>query len=160
VQGVLLPDDGPTIFRFDPTSLSEVRLRLRPGNDVPTIAVAYTGRLLILQRRLYVGHTPIKYGRTVKVTNGRSESGNFLGRIVLGEQVGTSVALKNLTPGWYRSYLDPFVIAAKESPFFFAWRPGSYPYEVGYAWLTGDPQPTNQLSNGMMSVNLQMSGVV
>jgi hypothetical protein len=47
-----------------------------------------------------------------------------------------------------------------ERPFFFAWRPDAYPYEVGYCWLTNDPQPSNALPNGMMSVSLEMAGVV
>jgi hypothetical protein len=70
-----------------------------------------------------VAHTPIKYGRRTNVTNGMSESGNFLGRIVLGQMVETEVSLQNITPGWYRSYMDPFIEASRETPFFFAWRP-------------------------------------
>jgi hypothetical protein len=31
---------------------------------------------------------------------------------------------------------------------------------VGFAWLTNDPQPMNQRPNGMMQVELQLSGVV
>ena len=160
VTDVLLPDDSPVLFRFTSQSLASVRVRLQPGTEVPNAAVLYVGKLLALQRRLYVGHTPIKYGRSTMVTNGRSESGNFLGRVVLQETNGTSVALQNLTPSWYRTYFDPFVQDAKENPFFFAWRPQSYPYETGYAWLTNDPKPTNARPNGMMSVDLQMAGVV
>lgn len=160
VQEVMLPDDGPALFRWDPVSLAAVRLRLQQGDAPPEAAVLYVGKLLILQRRLYVGHTPIKYGRKTSVTNGMSESGNFLGRIVLGQSLETGVSLQNITPSWYRSNMEPFVSAAREAPFFFAWRPGSYPREVGYAWLNNDPQPVNQRPNGMMGVELQMSGVV
>jgi hypothetical protein len=56
--------------------------------------------------------------------------------------------------------MDPFIIAAKEIPFFFAWRPGSYPTEAGYVWLTDDPEPANQLANGMMQISLNVEGVV
>jgi hypothetical protein len=160
IAPVLLADDGPTLFRFPPQALVSIRLRLQPGAELPTIATIYTGKLLVLQRRIYVGHTPMPFGRTTKITNARSESGNFLGRIVLNQMTGTSVSLKNLTPSWYRTFMEPFLRQAQERPFFFAWRPQSYPHEVGYAWLTNDPQPTNQLANGMMSVDLQMNGVV
>jgi hypothetical protein len=95
-----------------------------------------------------------------KITNARSESGNFLGRIVINEMTETSVSMQNLTPDWYRSQLDPFIRASKETPFFFAWRPGDYPNEVGYAWITDDPQPSNQRSNGMMQIDFQMRGIV
>jgi hypothetical protein len=160
VQETVLPDDAPALFRWEPASLTALRLRMQPGLAPPEGAVLYAGKLLILQRRLYVGHTPIKYGRKTMVINGRSESGNFLGRIVLGQSLESEASLQNITPSWYREHMDPFVEAARERPFFFAWRPGTYPREVGYAWLIGDPQPVNQRPNGMMQIQLQMSGVV
>jgi len=159
VQEVLLPSDAPALFRFTPQALTDIRLSLGAGDDPAQIAVLYTGLLLALQRRIYVGHVPIPYGRSAKIANGRSEGGDFLGRIVLSEQVATAVDLKNITPAWYRSAMDPFILASKEAPFFFAWRPGDYPLEVGFAWMTNDPQPQNSRSNGMMQVGLEMTGI-
>jgi len=160
VQDVLLADDGPALFRLPEAAYTGLRIRLQPGNAAPRIAVLYVGELLVLQRRIYVGHTPITYGRQTKVINARSESGNFLGRIVTGQKTMTAVQMKNLTPDWYRANMEPFFLVAQETPFFFAWRPESYPNEVGYGWLTNDPQPKNQLPNGMMEIEFQMSGVV
>jgi hypothetical protein len=160
VGPVLLPNDSPALFRFAPQGLTSIRIRMQPGLAAPTIAALYAGKLLVLQRRIYVGHTPINYGRKAKITNARSESGNFLGRIVLNEQTETSVDLQNLTANWYRAQMEPFIRASKEAPFFFAWRPGDYPYEVGYCWMTNDPQPSNQRPNGMMQISLEMTGIV
>lgn len=162
VQETLLPNDAPAIFRFTPQSLTHVRISMGAGGsggDPAQIAVVYTGKLLPIQRRIYVGHTPINYGRSSKVVSGKSENGEFLGRIVISEQVATTVELQNLTPAWYRSVLDPFIQGSKETPFFFAWRPGDYPNEVGFAWMTNDPQPKNQRPNGMMNIDLQMTGI-
>lgn len=162
VQEVLLPNDAPAIFRFVPQSLTDVRIVLGAGGsggDPAEIAVAYVGKLLLLQRRIYVGHTPINYGRSAKIVSGKTEAGDFLGRIVISEETATAVELQNLTPAWYRSTLDPFVVASKEIPFFFAWRPGDYPNEVGFAWMMNDPQPKNQRPNGMMNIDFQMSGI-
>ena len=53
----------------------------------------------------------------------------------------------------------PFIVASKEVPFFFAWRPASYPRETGFAWMTNNPKPSNQRSNGMMQISLSMGGV-
>jgi hypothetical protein len=156
----MLAGDGPVIFRFTPQPASALRIRLQPGAGAPTLAVVYAGKLLVLQRRIYVGHTPMPLGRTTRIVSAKSESGNFLGRIVLSESTATSVQLQNLMPAWYRSEFDPFVAAAKESPFFFAWRPGDYPGEVGYAWLTGEPKPSNQRPNGMMQVTLELGGIL
>lgn len=160
IAPVILPNDGPALFRFPKLAYAGIRLRLQPGTAAPTVAVLYCGALLVLQRRLYVGHGPISLNRETMHATHRSVAGNFLGRIVLGRKTGTAVALQNLTPEWYRTYMAPFVRAAEEAPFFFAWRPSSYPNEIGYAWLTSDPAPTNQRTNGMMQVDLQLEGVV
>ena len=159
VQETIPSNDQPLILRFDPAAYAAVRIRLHPGTAAPTAAVLYVGKLLLLQRRIYSGHTPINFGRSSKVINARSENGSFLGRIVLNEVVKTSVSLQNLTPDWYRTYFDPFVTAAREVPFFWAWRPSDYPAECGFAWLTNDPTPTNQKPNGMMQVSFEMGGI-
>lgn len=156
---VLLPNDGPTLFRFELQSLYSIRIRMQAADVIPEIGVMYVGKLLVLQRRMYVGHSPITLNKVAKITNARSEDGNFLGRIVLNTMNQSGVSLQNLTPDWYRTYFDPFVDAAKEYPFFFAWRPGDYPMEVGYCWMTDDPTPENQRSNGMMQVNFKLNGV-
>lgn len=156
---VMPADDAPLLFRFTPTSPSQIRVRLAPTGTAPRAAVLYAGAALLLQRNIYVGHTPIHMGRSTNIQSGTSESGDFLGRVVLQESLSTGVSLQNLTPEWVRTYLLPFIRVAQERPFFFAWRPADYPLEVGYAWLTNDPQPSNQRPNGMMQVDLQMGGV-
>jgi hypothetical protein len=154
-------DDKPLVCRLArPTSLISVRVRIQPNGTAPEAAVLHVGLMLRMERNIYVGHTPITLGRRTRITNGRSESGNFLGRIKTGSTAQTSITLQNLSPAWYRRYFDPFVVAAEEGAFFFAWRPGDYPREVGYCWLTDDPIPVNQRANGMMNVNLVMGGLV
>jgi hypothetical protein len=54
----------------------------------------------------------------------------------------------------------PFLLAAQETPFFFAWRPTTYPTECGYCWLISDPTPSNSQANGMMAVSLDLEGVI
>lgn len=159
VGETLLADDAPVIFRYEAQSLTNIRLALGTGSAPAEIAVMYVGKLLVLQRRIYVGHVPIVFGRSASIVNGRSESGEFLGRIVTSEQLSTGVNLQNITPGWYRAEMDPFIVASKAAPFFFAWRPADYPLEVGFAWMTNDPQPQNQRANGMMQIQLEMAGI-
>lgn len=162
VQESLLANDAPAIFRFVPQGLTNIRLVLGEvpsGGDPAEIAVVYVGKLLVLQRRIYVDHTPINYGRSQRIVNGKSEAGDFLGRLVTAEQNDTAVTMLNLTPNWYRSYMDPFIEASKDTPFFFAWRPEDYPNEVGFCWMTNNPQPKNQRPNGMMQIDLAMTGI-
>lgn len=163
VEATFTPtDDTPLIFRWAPQICRQVLITLgEPDTTIKAkFAVVYTGKLLVSQRRVYVGHTPITMGRSYQVANNISENGNFLGRIITQEMVGTSVKISNLTPGWYRAAFDPFLKSVSAKPFFFAWRPVTYPTEVGYVWLTSDPTPVNARSNGMMDVELQFRGIL
>jgi len=152
-------NSGPIIMRFTPQAILSIRVRLQPGTAVPSAAVVFAGPLLVSQRRLYVGHSPISYSKKTKVVTGRSESGNFLGRIITNSFLQTTVDLDNLTADWFRTYLAPFIEAAREDPFFFAWRPLTYPNEVGYSWLMNDPTPHNQRANGMMKISLEIGSI-
>lgn len=159
VEEVMLPDDGPALFRCEAQSLSQIRIRLQSGSAPARAAVVYVGKLLVVERRVYAGHMAITDGIKVSVANGRSESGNFLGRIVLGESRETSVPLSLISPSWFRTYMRPFLKDGRDLPFFFAWRPETYPREVGYGWLTEDPAPTPDTTSHLLSFDLKVSGV-
>lgn len=160
VEEVMLPDDGPALFRFTSQSLSQVRIRLQSGSDIPRAAVVYCGKLLVLERKVYVGHTPMPHARKSSIVNGRSESGNFLGRIVLGSWRDSTVPLSLISPAWYRSYMDPFLAVAKDTPFFFGWRPQTYSREIGYGWLIDDPMPTPVGPSNLIAFDLKVGGIV
>lgn len=152
-------DDEPLLLKWVPVSGVSVRLKIVPNGALVYAAVMFLGLSLHLQRRIYVGHTPIKYGRRVQVVTGMSENGNFLGRVITGESRATTIELKNLTAVWYRDKLEKFIERYADRTFFWAWRPQSYPNEVGYCWVTGDPQPTNQKPNGMMEITIPIGGI-
>lgn len=162
VQEVLLADDGPVMFRFDPQSRANVSIRLDVGTVAPEAAVVYCGKLIVMERGLHVPgqHVPLDFGRDANVADGMSESGEFLGRIVLGSLSDSQADFQHLTPAWFRTYLDPFIEGSKEWPFFFAWAPSEYPYEVGYAWMLGNPKPSVDTVTRRVSVQLTMRGVV
>jgi len=58
-----------------------------------------------------------------------------------------------------RSDFDPFVRSARQYPFFFAWRPQTFPLEVGYVWVEEDIRPVNMGRNTFMQVGWEMQGV-
>lgn len=155
----VLNTDYVVMHEFDPVFASFFRLLITPGSEPPSIAVLYIGETLVLQRRIYVGHTPMPFGRKTTVSNGRSESGEFLGRVLRREFLESSADLKNITPQWYRQYMEPFIKSARTQPFFFAWRPQSYPGEVCYAWLSDDARMSNQLPNGFVQCSFSMQGI-
>lgn len=160
---VVLPDDTPVLWRFTPQALADgPRIRLQTGISAARAAVVYVGKLLIMEKRIYSGHTAFPHARRANISNGMSESGNFIGRIVLGAWRETTASFKLITPAWYRANMDAFFKGAKQVPFFFAWRPSTYPAELGYGWLLDDPMPTPQdaSSNNLIAFDLHMGGVV
>lgn len=159
VQAFVPSNNRPLIFRFARAEYSAIRLRIQSATADPSIAVMYIGAILTLERKVYVGHTPAALARQVNAVNAMSESGNFLGRIVLSEMNGSQVSMSNLTPAWVRASLDPFFLSAQEEPFFFAWRPHDYPDDVSFAWMTDSPQPSNQSPNGMMSASFSFTAI-
>jgi hypothetical protein len=158
-----LTNDGPLIMMFTASSTyTGLRIKIASGgSDVPQAAVVYVGQALILQRKLYVGHSPITMSREVNAVASMSESGEFLGRTILGQHSASEISLQNLTADWVRTYLDPFLQSALDAPFFFAWRPSNYPLETAFAWVPGGsfPVPENQRSNGMMSISIPVMGI-
>lgn len=162
VEPFTVANDSPILLVFEEhLDINLISVVLEPlGEIAAELAVMYLGKMLRAERKIYVGHTPITMGRRLTVANGRSTSGNFLGRVVLSRKTQTAIELKNLTPSWYRSFFDPFLKAAEELPFFFAWRPDTYPLEVGFCWIPNDATPQNTMSNGMMSVSFEVEGIV
>lgn len=152
-------DNYPIILRFEKTPGSQLRIRLVGSSIAPRVSVLFVGLSLRLPRNIYVGHTPINYARETSVTNGRNEAGDFLGRIVTRRRKGNDISLMNIPPDWFRTEFEPFMTHAEEFPFFFAWRPGDYPFEVGFAWTTGDPASSNQSPNGMMQFSMGMGAI-
>lgn len=159
VEPVMPADDSPLMFRFVAQSLAQIRIKLPTGSAKARAAVVFVGKLLDLERKIYVGHTPFHYGRRSTVANGMSESGNFLGRIVLGEWRETTVPLSLISPAWYRANMDPFLKRWNEITFFFAWRPSTYPREVGYGWFTDDPKPAPAGPSNLIALDWALSGI-
>lgn len=156
---VLPADDVPIVLEFHSTFARYWRATFSSGSAPPAVGVIYLGTKLQLQRHIYVGHSPITLSRKSIVSNGRSESGQFLGRVLRSETLSSAVAMRNITPAWYRANIPAFQRAAQVNPFFFAWRPGTYPNEVGYAWMTNDISVSNAKSNGMMQFAFSMDAI-
>ena len=163
VQGQILPNDSPVIFRFTPQILTGVRLRIQPGaSNVHRAAVVYVGKLLLMERgvKIDVDHVPLPYGRKAKIATGFSESGNYMGRIVTQESRESKANFAHITPTWYRAKLDPFIAASKQQPFFWAWNPSEYPLETGYCWMVNEPVPATSPVTRRVSIDLEMRGVI
>lgn len=158
-------DDEPLLFQFTPTSFVTLRIKLDvPASVVPRAAVVYAGPMLAAERGFDVGSdfTPPHFARRTESVNGMSHAGDFLGRIITSQSIENStLTWRHFTPAWYREEFDPFVAAAQtDTPFFIAWSPEDYPYEVAYAWLLDDPYPQVSPITGRMAVSLKLGAIV
>ena len=160
VPAQAISDNQAILFLQGVASPASVEIVIEGATDAPSIAVLYVGKSTRLQRGIYVGHTPINYGRQRTSVNGVSENGQYLGEVVVRETNMSKVSLKNLTAEWYRETLDPYFALKPRPPAFWAWRPSGYPAEVGYAWVEGDPSMSNQLANGMVEASWTFKGIV
>lgn len=157
------PDDGPLLFQFTPQSLQDVVIKLGSGSAEARMAVVYIGKLLIMPRSLIIDSDfpAPKFARKTSVVHGRAESGDYLGRVVLGQHTEWQHSYAHLDPEWYRDDFDPFIREAlDDTPFFYAWSPDDYPYEVAYSWLIEDPVPLTNPVTGRKAVSIKCGGIV
>jgi hypothetical protein len=153
-----LNDDSPIMFIFNTLTRTKYRVRLT-GSTTPRIGVIYMGVTLDMMRGIYGGHSPITLSRMTETRPVKSEGGQFLGRSIIRKGSFGSWSWNHLTPGWYRLNFDPFVEHARIKPFFIAWRPGSYPNEIGYCWTNDDIKPSNMGLVDLMEVSFSAEGL-
>ncbi|QSM00608.1 discoidin domain-containing protein [Oceanospirillum phage vB_OliS_GJ44] len=144
-------NDSVVLLLTSPINKRYWRL-LVSGASGMSVGVIMIGKALAVQRSINAGHSPITLSRTTVVRPAVSERGQWLGRNVIRSGLSTNIALNNLYADWYRANFDDFVEAARTEPFFFAWRPETYPDEVAFCWTTDDIAPQN-VGHDRMSVS-------
>lgn len=154
-----LPKDNRPVMLLYPTITARWWRFTLVGSTIPRIGVIYIGQSLQMQRAIYGGHAPLTLNRSTTIYNQMSEAGQFTARSITRQGNGTSFAWKYLRAAWYREFFDPFVLAARRTPFFIAWRPDKFPDEVGYVWTSSDINPSNMGVKDYMEVSMSVSGV-
>jgi hypothetical protein len=118
------------------------RLNITPATGVkPRIGVIYLGEMLTLQRKIGVGHKPAVFNRKSEFYTGEA-GGVFQGRVLESQAHEFEIPQNQVTTGYLYSVLKEWLDVAINRPFFFAWRPMSFPNEVCFSWLESDPSVT------------------
>ena len=162
VQDGMFADDEPLLFRFVSANYISLKLVLTSAyhdTDPTYISVLHAGKLLVCERGTHTDHVPINHARKTQNFIGMSENGRFLGKIVLASKVETTFALKFLRRTWFQDEMRPFLLSAETTPFFFAWKPQQFPDDVGYCWLTENPQPSVHFDTRRIELTLIMGGI-
>jgi hypothetical protein len=153
-------DDAPLLFLDASRQARKVRLTVKGvGGAVPRIASVYAGEILAMPRAIYGGHAPLTLSRVTALSNTMSRGGQFLGQEIRRHGVQGSASFRHLTAAWYRANFDPFVKAARNYPYFFGWRPETFPLESAYVWTTEDIQPQNMGLRDFLQVSVPMIGI-
>jgi hypothetical protein len=141
-------------------AVSARRVRVTVTRTVaPALGVVYCGPVLALERASRGGSKPAPLNRKTGYSNEFSAAGNILGRVINRQGNETQVSLSNLTDAWYRANFDPFVQAARTSPFFYLWNPRDYPQDCIYGVASDDIAPTLQGGRKLMDVSFDIEGL-
>lgn len=151
-------DQVSAMLSFSDVTAMRVQFTIIRSTAV-NVAVAWAGPVLILQRPTRGGVSPANLSRSTSYSNEFSAAGNILGRVINRQGLTTKVDLRNLTDDWYRSSFDPFVQAARTTPFFYLWNPRDYPLDCIYGVCSDDIKPTLQGGREMMEVSFDIEGL-
>lgn len=162
-------DDSAIVDYFDQSSANYFRLQLNCGATAPVIGHMKLGAALILQHPMYVGHEPETLSRYCRDIANVSDTGQYLGTVIVRRWQEGMVKQQNTEASWVRTYLTQFIQhvaidrpddGTPQGPFFFAWRPAVYPLECIYGWAKpGSIKPQNQSPNGDMEYDFKITGI-
>lgn len=164
-QETVTPTDNKAIMvTFSAANVTKVRITIErvsgaTDSSMPAIGHWAAGPVMTMERGMYGNHSPITLSRTTQKVVNETEGGQFSGNSIVREGVQTNYEWKNLTPAWYRSTFDPFVVNARDKAFFIKWFPTTYPLEVGFVWAITDIKPSNSgVGAGLMDVSMEVKG--
>ena len=147
-------DDRAIMVFFAERSVGEIRISTNQASV--QLSNISAGIALQMERPLYGGHTPITMAQQTEYQSRKTETANFVSRNIIRKGLSNSFQYKNISADWARSQFMPFKLAARETPFFIAWRPDEYPAECAYAWTTGDINLVNQGVRDLMDIEMQV----
>lgn len=144
--------DAPLMAIFQSDFYIQVRITLTPTDVFPQAAVMYIGPMLRMMLEIPPGYQLGTDARDIEIASGISESGEFLGDIIIGQTLDAPVEFKLLDPLWYRAQMRPFLFA--RVPFFFAWAPLIFPDEVLFGKFNGNTKPVVNQVTGEIDISL------
>ncbi|MEZ5781153.1 MAG: hypothetical protein R3D70_05830 [Rhizobiaceae bacterium] len=154
------PDDNsPRVITFNAQTSDKWRVVIT-CTGVFSIAVLSFGEALAVERGMYMGWTPPKYGRETEIIDSTSDGGEFLGRSIIAHGVKTTLEINKASEAWMEANWLGFVTVAEARPFFFLPDKARRPDDAVFAFTDGAiPTPT-VTAVGFMSVSIPIRGMV
>ena len=116
----MIVNTDPIFVLFDVITPTLVYIQLQSDTDFNfEVGIINVGKSVFLPRNIYVGHTPITYGRRTTKQIATSDSGSYLGQRLTKISKSSSVTMDNIRPLFYRDYLFRFFhLPSETKPFF------------------------------------------
>jgi len=106
--------------------------------DYIEIGAIFIGESMQFERCIQGEFSPPQYNRVTQKTSHRSESGQMLGTTIRQQALEGSLSANLMTADWCRGTFQPFVLHAREKPFFLWWNHGTYPAELAFCQVEKD----------------------
>jgi hypothetical protein len=135
-------DNSPVMFVAAAVNANRIRLTFTGGSAMPQIGVVYVGAALVMPQPIDGSYAPVSMSRETIMKASVSRGGQFLAQDFRRNGIANKIAFKYLQAAFMRASFDPFAKLARKYPFFLAWEPQDFPYEVGYVWAEKDIVPT------------------
>ena len=92
--------------------------------------------------------------------NSRSDGGDFLGRSLIRKGSKTNFSLSLVARDWVRSNWLPFMEAAENHPFYYAWDTTNYPLEVAFCYTEKQISRPTYVNSAFFSLNLSFIALI
>lgn len=141
VYNAVVPSNTPLLVRFTESTYDRVFIEIT-GTTTAEVGVVYLGKELAMMRPNYSGYSPATLSSKDVFTPQTSDGGQFLGKQLVRKGFSTQASFANLTYDWYESEFQPFVLHAKQYPYFWAWNLLEHPDEIVYGWTNQNITPS------------------
>lgn len=162
-RDTVTPTDDGVIFRAFNTVSSQQYFQFRCANSAPNpfpyFAELFIGTYLELPMGMEISFSPPQMAFDDEILNSVGATGGLLGRSIRRRGARLKLRADLVDPDWVRLYWYPFLLHAREKPFFFGWDMVNFPYEVGYFWSDGPIPPPVYSTTNLMAIELNAVGV-
>ena len=150
------PTTNKPIMFHRSSSVSVRRLRVTcSGTGLARIVGSiYAGIALQMQRPFFSGFD--RFGDSTTYSTPMTAGGNIIAREAIRKGYNNTFSFKHLSAGWVETYLTPFLLKAKTTPFVLAWNLDAYPDDVWFGATDSDINPTFMGIRDLYSVEWSM----
>jgi len=150
----VVTQNKPLMFHLS-SSVDVRRLKITvTGSGSRQVGSIYAGIALQMQRPFFSGFD--RFGDSTTYSTPMTAGGNIIAREAIRKGYNNTFSFKHLSAGWVETYLTPFLLKAKTTPFVLAWNLDAYPNDVWFGATDSDINPTFMGIRDLYSVEWSM----